>query len=627
MLAASHGGRAAADTMLVPALTEAAGLPAAAEGPRAAAVARAGTAAASSRLVSPTYDLVVDPALSIPRVTSFGDSYSKLRRLEQDPATGKWVRIRNYLEQSVAEGQAGEVAGYAVSGATAANVAIGNKKNSFGQQIDRWIAAGGSLGDREATTVFFGYNDINQFSDLTRSQSDYVAGVKKLIGRGANTGQRKLFLFLTHDWGKNPAQAGDPGGTYRARTVSWNSGVGAFARIWRNKNVVAVDLFTAFENVFADPAKYGLTNVTTVDLANSGTTALYADGNHFGEKGQDIIQQVFLSYASRAWGYEALAAASGQTVKQLGQDINQGLALGIAGLPEEQRLGLNAFTVGGFAADEDAGDLAAGDVTRAGFVAAFHADERRDGGLGVNYAFSPETALGVVIGRYGLASSEDLERATASASVVSDSVSVYLDHDAGGLALRTRLTVSDDRHVKSEHDALVGITNTARFDGRTTEVAQRAGYPLALGGVTWTPWAELGRRVQEVDGFTIGNPYLSDVTYSDTEVGDTLARVGLDALSEPIAIGESASLRLFGGVAYGQSLARDDYRVTISEAAGLVPDQKETIDRGQLRELDLTLGGQLALGERLSLAAGLGLSQDLDQGSEQQASLRLSYRF
>ncbi|MEK0084251.1 SGNH/GDSL hydrolase family protein [Benzoatithermus flavus] len=628
LLAMTDVAHAAADGVLPPALAGTAALPDEAAGLRVNATGGAAGGTATPVPVSPTYGLAVDPKLSIPRITSFGDSYSKLRRYVQDPATGKWVLVRNFLDQSLDEGKAGALAGYAVSGATAANVAVNGKKNSFAQQVDRWIAAGGTLGSKEATTVFFGYNDIDKFSDLTRSQTDYVNGVKRLIGRGANTGDRKLFLFLVHDWGKNPAQKGDPDGVYRARTRAWNSAVAAFASNWKRKNVVAVDLFTTFENVFASPSTYGLANVTTVDLANSKTTALYADPDHFGEKGQDIIQQVFLSYASRAWGYDAVATTGSQTTTQLGQDIDQGLALGIDALPEAQRLGFNAFTVGELGSD-DAGNgaVADRDPSRAGFAEAFFPDQQPDGGLGVNYAFSPDTSLGVVIGRYGERTSADLERASVAASVVSDSVSMYLDHKTHGFSLRTRLTVSDDHHVKSEHDDLTDTTSQARFSGRTTEVAQRAGYTLSFGGVTWTPWMELSRRVQALDSFTIDNPYISDVTYSATEAGETLARIGLDAVSDALSFGDGASLKLFGGIAYTQSLSRDDYRVTISEAAGLVPDSEERIERGQLRQIGFNLGGQVALGERLSLGAGLGLGHDLDQGSEQELMFRLNYRF
>ena len=74
------------------------------------------------------------------------------------------------------------------------------------------------------------------------------------------------------------------------------------------------------------------------------------------------------------------------------------------------------------------------------------------------------------------------------------------------------------------------------------------------------------------------------MTYSSATATDTLARIGLDTLSDLIRFGTSTSLRLYGGLSYTQSLTRDDYwKVTISEAAGLVPDQVETIERETLR--------------------------------------------
>jgi hypothetical protein len=59
----------------------------------------------------------------------------------------------------------------------------------------------------------------------------------------------------------------------------------------------------------------------------------------------------------------------------------------------------------------------------------------------------------------------------------------------------------------------------------------------------------------------------------------------------------------------------------------LVPDQVETIERETLREVGLSFGGQVAVGERLSVGAGVALSRDLDQGSDQQVAVRVSYRF
>jgi phospholipase/lecithinase/hemolysin len=621
-------GAAMADTLFVPAL--AATGDAAPQGPRAAATAGTATGAAAPVFLPGTPALATtEVAVAIPRITAFGDSYSRLQRSSTDPVTGKLWRVRNWLEQSVAEGNATAIAGYAVSGATAASKATpdGTKK-TFAQQVTKWVNAGASLGAREVTSVYFGYNDINSFASLADSKTAYKNSVARLVSNGTNQGERRTFLFLVHDWGKNPAQKGDPQGVYRQRTQEWNASVAALAGKYAGKNVVAVDLYTTFENVFANPSTYGLTNVKTVDTPKSSTTALFADDNHFGEKGQDLIQQVFLSYATRGTTWSSQLATSSRTMAEVGGDIGQGLALGIDALPPEQRLGLNAFAVGDLAqASLAPADEPDADVTRAGFVQAFHPDERPDGGVGVNYALSPDTAFGVVIGSYQDTVTSDLDLASASASVRSDTVSVYLSHKTHGFDLRTRLTVADEQHVASQHDELIDATSRASFDGRTTEMAQRVGYPVPVAGTLLTPWVELSHQVQEMDSFTVDDPYVSDVTYSSAKASDTLAGIGLDSMSDPIRFGTGTSLRLYGGLSYTQSLARDDYRVTISEAAGLVPDQIETIERETLREVGLSFGGQVAVGERLSVGAGVALSRDLDQGSDQQVAVRVSYRF
>jgi hypothetical protein len=498
--------------------------------------------------------------------------------------------------------------------------------------VNRWIANVRQLGPTEATAVYFGANDVSAIDafptleSLQRSKNDYGSAVKRLISSGVTSGNRRTFLFLMHDWGRNPAQNGDPGLVFRKRSQNWNNYVKYFAN--GRANVVTVDLYTTFNNVFANPAAFGLSNVRTVDLDRSATTALFADPNHFGQKGQDIIEQVFLHYAARAWGWGAAADASSQVAARIGQDVNQGITAGLDGLPPEQRLGLNAFTVGeveaGFAPEDRPVD---GDPTRAGFAQAYHPDERPDGGVGVNYALSHGTALGVVFGRYTERVTSDLERNSEATAVTSDAVSLYLDQKAQGFAFRTRLTVADHEHSRSEHDGLIGATSQGRFGGRTTEVAQRAGRPMALHGAVVTPWLELAHRRQETDAFTVDNPYVSEVTYSATEAGETLGGIGLDARLEPLALGETTRLSLFGGLAYTHSLQRDAYDLSIRESAGVGADQEETIERAQLRQLSLSLGARLDLGPRLAVNAGVGMVQDLDYGDEQEVLVRMSYRF
>jgi hypothetical protein len=325
----------------------------------------------------PELDAIDVTGFFIPRVTSFGDSYSRSPRSVRHPVTGKWVRVLNWVEQANRDGHSGVPATYGVSGATAANGPVFNGvTNSMAQQVQRWVSNGRQLGPKEATVLYFGHNDVEAIeafptlADLQRSKNAYGTSAKRLINLGATSGDRRMFLFLIHDWGRNPSKNGDPGLVYRKRTQSWNSFVRFFAK--GRPNVVTVDLHTTFNRVFANPSAYGLSNVRTADLDRSATAALYADPDHFGQKGHDIVEQVFLHHAARAWGWNAATQASAEAAARIGRDVDRGIALGVDGLPPERRPGLNAFTVGDAAAvsAEEAQPVDA-DPTRVGFAQAY----------------------------------------------------------------------------------------------------------------------------------------------------------------------------------------------------------------------------------------------------------------
>lgn len=559
----------------------------------------------------------------IGRLVVFGDSYSRLKRRP----------FLNWAEQLKADGDVGTLQGFAVSGATAANLPVGGRRKTFAQQISRWLAGPPTFGRPHATAVYFGYNDISAvgqtgFNTLGRSKTEYDRRIKSLIANGANTGDRHIFVFQVHDWGKNPQQGGDPKGVFRARTIEWNRFVAKTANTY--DRLVAVDMFTAIDRVVANPDLYGLDDVTTVDphVAGDKKVYLFDDANHFSFRGQQIINQVFRHYLVRGWDWANTLTVGSATARRLAADIDNGLVFGSAALVGQEQLGLTAFPIGALAESEPLTEgRPAVDIARASFAQAWHPDERPDGGLAVNYALSPATGLGVVIGQYDETREAGQDLASTTSRARSDSLSMYLTHKAASLDLRTRVAVSDDRHSRSEHDELIGSTSRAGFGGRTTEVAQRAGYVVEVGWATLTPWLELTHRVQEVDGFTIQNPYISDVSYSSARAAETLAGIGLNLRSAPIAMGEAGLLRLSAGVSYTQSLRRDDYKVSITEAASVGPAHQETIERPDLREIGVSLGGEMAMGERLALGAGIGVAHDPELGSRQEAMLRLNYRF
>lgn len=202
---------------------------------------------------------------------AFGDSY-----------TASYYRgVASWADQSVSAKALRQIANLAYPGATANGY---NSKDTFEGQVDRWLASYRGKGVPDRTIVYFGYNDVRTKNSLATPKLLYRRQVARLVAAGVNSGSRRLVLCQIHDWSRNPGAAYN----VRSRVKEWNAQVRAVATSYSNCQVV--DLYTLIEKVFANPRAYGLTNVTTVDRGRSATTHLFADGSHFGKKGQSLIR-------------------------------------------------------------------------------------------------------------------------------------------------------------------------------------------------------------------------------------------------------------------------------------------------------------------------------------------------
>src|SRR4051794_39178395 len=532
---------------------------------------RVGKKYASARvlLAAGAMVLVAAPALAAPQLTVFGDSYS----IPVHDGTRDWPLL---LQDA---GIVGRINDFAKFGATASS----GWHINFAQQLQRWDHAGRPLG---RTVVYLGFNDIGV--DLTRSEADFTAGINELVDAGANAHGNRLYLVLPHDVGSTPLYNRSPRRQYlRHQTEKWDAFVAYTAH---HVHATVIDVFAAIDRVPRNPRASGFTNVTTADHALSGSTALYNDAFHVGERGQTIIARTI---AARLGGRLA--------VRRLA-DARAGLAeLDEAPAPgTDAPGGLTAFAVGDPAPDRAP---EAEDPARAGFAQAHPAAPSAGGGFGVAYRLGAGTVLGVVLTRYADAARVPLAGGDAAASLASDGVQAHLGRRLGPLALDSELAYSRDRYavaLKGERDD---------YGGRTVELAQRAGLPLkAGGGLTVTPWAGLGYRAQGGDG--------------EASSAGTLGSVGLDAAFEPVRLGRRASLGLRAGLSYTRDLAGDAGAGAAAAPAG---DGAGLSDAS--RSVDLTLGASLSLGERLAVDSGGALERDPEQGTGGEARIRVAWRF
>jgi lysophospholipase L1-like esterase len=211
-----------------------------------------------------------DAEAAVKTFVAFGDSYTRTYR----------AGIPTWADQINASGAAKMLVDLAVSGSFAAG---SNAATTLDGQVDRWIGTYKSRGVPDRTVIYMGNNDVGFGGSLTTAMNQYRAQVDRLIANRVTYGSRRLVLCLLHDWSRNPSSTT----SVRSRVRWWNDHLASIAAA--RPNVVTVNLFTRFEDVFAHRTKYGLVNVTAPNKSLSATTYLYFDGYHFGRKGHAII--------------------------------------------------------------------------------------------------------------------------------------------------------------------------------------------------------------------------------------------------------------------------------------------------------------------------------------------------
>jgi len=529
-----------------------------------------------------------------------------------------------WSERLVASAPGATLNSYARDGASALDGGVyGNPTNDFKTQVDQFVG-GSSYGANDLSIVYMGYNDVNALSEHVDSIADYETQVQRLIAAGATASERRLFLTLLHDFGDVPSSIADPGADKGGRTNVMNAGI---ADIVNGKsNVVAVDMFTVFERIAADPARYGLTNVT--DAAGPGddaSTYLYADGEHFSARGQEIIAQVYNHYLTRGWDLANTLQGSSANKDQLNNDVDDRLAE-LAAL-DAGKAGFSTFFVGDDrAAAFDNYDIEMGDPSRSGF-AQLSQSARADAGIGLNYALDATTRMGVVMSRYD--GDDDYENGALSTNLgtESDAVSLFVDTKAGPFSLRTKASFANDTYDKVTFDDVVGESHGASHDGRTMSVSQTASTAHRVGKTWLQPWVNLTHTRQEIDGYTISNPYVSDLTYSGVETNETLASIGLNATADRLALGSTAGVTFSGGFSYTRSLGMDDYEVTVREEALKGLKQTETVERDDVETVGVRLSSVFDMGDAVSLSADYALTKQLGFDTDHAVTARFNYRF
>jgi phospholipase/lecithinase/hemolysin len=518
------------------------------------------------------------------------------------------------------------------------NYAVGGNRAAFGQgrgffdQVNGWLRTNRPVNDRDLTVAYFGYNDIGAGGNrdgFANARAGYTTSVGLLINAGAASENRRLFLAQIHDWSRNPGI----NSAFRQQVIDWNNIVAETAN--SSPNVVAVDLFTVFDRIFARPADYGFANVTTVDAGRASIDALFLDGTHFGPRGQEMIARTFNHYLTRGWDWSNQTAAGAEAVRELSRDLDNGiLRLSLAG-DDTSSSGLTAYTFGGREGDIwDSRynlDGAAQLERRAGRGSVDPLFARGDtGGVLLDYrparkGSGADSRFGLSVARYDGTLNEADFAGSLQTEYVSDAMAVYWQQATAGLLSTTQFSYLQNEFDGRGSDDILGFVVANQGSGDTWSLEQRLSRPTDLGYALVVPWVSLSHESHKLDPARATSLYTSDVTYRGARANEWIGQLGLDLQLAPIRLAEGRSLVLSGSARYLSSLYRDALEVSMVEAAMPGVVQRERYDRDRLDRAGLGLGATLSLSKDLDVSAALAVSSDqgeIDESMSVIAKLR-----
>lgn len=560
----------------------------------------------------------------------FGDSYSALDYTDTRGTI-------NWATELGKRGRAERVDNYAIGGARAAT----GRYNSFDRQINAALKGNNPIGsgdplDANLSVVYLGYNDIGRHgsSDGLRSaRAGYFDGINTLIRAGATNGNNRIFLTQIHDWSRNPRN--DPG--IQSQVYMWNDFVVSQANA--NPNIVAVDLFTVFERIYANPGRFGFVNVEKVDYARSPIDALYYDSQHFGNRGQDVISRTFEHYITRGWEWASTVNAGAEAALRLNQDIDNQVLLFNHNSRNQSRSGFAVQALGSLGEESYRparyemfpGSTNPSRVDMVGKLNFTGSDTR-----GVALSFQPEQYAGNGANRIGLAINTSHtpryfnERNTPLSQKSDFSATTMFWHKKlQGFDFTTQASFLRTKFDSYKYDDLLDLRVANAGAGSTLSFEQRLRHSTRIGNMTLSPWMSLTHLTHKLDAQTAQSLYTSDVRYSANKSSEWLSGFGLDLRSDPIDLGKRRSITLGAGINHLTSLKRETMSIAMQETGGFGSYgavQREVFARPKINRTQIGLNAAVSLAPNFSVQAFYATDAgDLKQG--QRVSLQANLRY
>ena len=526
----------------------------------------------------------------------FGDSYS-------DPSFTGSIGTINWSQQLQARGIVTQNDNFAIGGARAATGEV----RAFDQQINTALGRNKPIADGDLTVIYLGHNDIGRTGSpdgLVKATTSYKEGVARLMAAGAANDNRRIFVTQLSNWGRAPGVS--DGTEYQVR--AWNTMLAGIAN--ENANVIAVDMYTPFERVFADPKVYGFTNVNTASPSRSSIDALFQDAIHYGSRGQEIITRVYQHYLTRGWDWANSVSAGATASAQINKDIDDGtLVLGLVG-QQNLKYGFRLLPLGMSESKSFALRPNASNVFRP-FQSSNRFDPSGPSGLALDAALGSETKpnagrMGVAVYQYQKNESLDSAQDRLGRTYTANALSLYWHQPVDDLSFSSKLSHLNLQFDSHAQDKMVNLSLRNRSSGDTWSLENTLRYPLASTGWDFTPWVSLTGQTHNLNAANVRSLYTTDVRFGSNQMNELLTSLGIDVQSKPIYFGGGTKLQLGGSLSHMTSIYRDAITVSMEEVGtpGLV--QSEVFQSPRISRTQLALQATMDVAKQVQLRATYG---------------------
>jgi outer membrane lipase/esterase len=383
-------------------------------------------------------------------------------------------------------------------------------------QIREYLTANGGRADPNALySMWAGANDIffnlgavqaglitpAQLSTaISTAATDMVTQVATLKAAGA----RYVIVYTIPNIGITPQFTGPLASTVTQLTAGYNLGlfVGLKAA---GVEVIPVDTFTLLNEIRADFARYGFTNVTTpaclpvgsssltcspanYAAANANNTYLFADGVHPSSAAHKILGDFVVAMIEAPANMGMLAESGLRARESHMRSVGQGFTGGFRGNVGK----LTAF------ASVDGGKY---DYSATNAVEGVKND-LRSFSAGLTFRASEGTVVGVAVGK----SEADASFTGGLGGYTADetAVSFFGGGSLGGAYFRGMMSIGDLKYDSIRRNVVLGqVTRVASGSagGSNFSSAWSAGWDFRLGGVSVGPFAGLVTQNVDVNDF------------------------------------------------------------------------------------------------------------------------------